>query len=257
MKFRFGRLVRSQFLRLALLAVMSPAGVVGAAGTTNLLSNAEIDGRNLASNLCLAEPDQNLKLAGFAQIHRGRSYKQLSLTSEITLLPDGWQAAYTAKLDSGEVQRLIVTHGTNSPNRYWFGSAVIASNDIPGVHEISAATAETNSFAQSDFTLTDLGLEFFHWPGQKILKHEMRRSRACKVLESIHPDPAGAGYSRVVSWVDNETLGIVEALAYDANGRLLKDFSPKSFKKVNGNYRIESMLMENVQTDSRTRLEFD
>ncbi|MGP8021051.1 MAG: outer membrane lipoprotein-sorting protein [Limisphaerales bacterium] len=113
------------------------------------------------------------------------------------------------------------------------------------------------SFAGSDFWVEDLSLEFFHWPEQKILKHEMRRGRACQILESTNPSPSPNGYSRVVSWIDNETLGIVQAEAYDAKGELLKEFYPKSFKKVNGQWELQEMEIRNDQTGSRTRLEFD
>ena len=85
----------------------------------------------------------------------------------------------------------------------------------------------------------------------------MRRGRSCKVLESTNPDPSPNGYSRVVSWIDNETLGIVQAEAYDAKGKLLKEFYPKSFKKVNGQWELQEMEIRNDQTGSRTRLEFD
>jgi sulfate adenylyltransferase subunit 1 (EFTu-like GTPase family) len=114
-----------------------------------------------------------------------------------------------------------------------------------------------NSFANSDFWLCDLGLEFFHWPAQKVLKKDVHRSRGCIVLESTNPNPSTNGYSRVVSWIDEESLGIVEAYAYDANGKLLKDFYPKDFKKVNGQWQVQTLIMENVQTGSRSRLEFD
>ncbi len=112
-------------------------------------------------------------------------------------------------------------------------------------------------FANSDFWLCDLGLEFFHWPQQKVLKKEIKRSRGCTVLESTNPNPATNGYSRVVSWIDGESGGIVQAEAYDFNGKLLKEFTPKSFKKVNGQWQVGTMQMDNVQTGSRTRLEFD
>jgi hypothetical protein len=102
-----------------------------------------------------------------------------------------------------------------------------------------------------------LGLEFFHWPGQKVLKPEIHRSRGCTVLESTNPNPSAGGYSRVDSWIDNETLGIVEAYAYDANGRKLKDFYPKDFKKVGGQWQVQTLVIENLQTGARSRLEFD
>ncbi len=112
-------------------------------------------------------------------------------------------------------------------------------------------------FANSDFWLADLGLEFLHWPGQKILRGDTARGRLCKVLESTNPNPSSNGYSRVLCWIDNEALGIVEAKAYDAQNKLLKEFYPKDIKKVNGQWQVGSMEIDNVQTRSRTRLEFD
>jgi hypothetical protein len=76
-------------------------------------------------------------------------------------------------------------------------------------------------------------------------------------LESTNPNSPPNGYSRVVSWIDNETHGIVQAEAYDAKGKLLKEFYPKTFKKVNGQWELQEMEIRNDQTGSRTRLEFD
>ena len=114
-------------------------------------------------------------------------------------------------------------------------------------------------FGGSDFWIADLGLEFFHWPLQKVLPKttNLKRGRDYTLLESTNPNPATNGYSRVLSWIDKETGGILEAEAYDFNGKLLKDFAPKSFKKVNGQWELQEMEIRNVQTGSRTRLEFD
>ncbi len=114
-------------------------------------------------------------------------------------------------------------------------------------------------FANSDFFAADLGLEFFHWPEQKVLPKttNLKRGRDYTLLESTNPNPATNGYSRVLSWIDKETGGILEAEAYDAQNKLLKVFEPKSFKKVNGQWELQEMEIRNVQTGSRTRLEFD
>ncbi len=114
-------------------------------------------------------------------------------------------------------------------------------------------------FAHSDFWVADLGLEFFHWPEQKILPKptNLARGRDYTLLESTNPNPSTNGYSRVLSWIDKETGGPLQAEAYDFNGKLLKEFMPKSFKKVNGQWALQEMEIRNVQTGSRTRLEFD
>ncbi|HWC60610.1 MAG TPA: outer membrane lipoprotein-sorting protein, partial [Verrucomicrobiae bacterium] len=85
----------------------------------------------------------------------------------------------------------------------------------------------------------------------------MKRSRSCRVLESINPHPVAGSYSRVKSWVDAESHGIVLAEAYDLNGKELKEFAPKDFSKVNGQWQLEEMQISNVQTGSRTTVKFN
>ena len=113
-------------------------------------------------------------------------------------------------------------------------------------------------FAGSDFWLCDLGLEFFHWPEQKVLKKEFRRQSRLHGFgkhepRSVHQHAILAWYAglariRWASW---------KAYAYDSSGNKLKNFYPKNFEKVNGQYQLESMVMENLQTGSKSVMEFD
>ena len=112
-------------------------------------------------------------------------------------------------------------------------------------------------FAGSDFWLADLGLEFFHWPMQRLWKREMRRGKACQVLESRPPEAWTNGYARVVSWIHTESGAVVQAEAYDARNKLLKEFRPTAVEKVNGAWQLKEMEIENVQTGSRTTLVFE
>jgi len=113
------------------------------------------------------------------------------------------------------------------------------------------------SFAGSDFLAADLGLEFLHWPKQRVLKKEMRRSQFCNVLESLNPTPSPKGYKRVLSWIDPENGAIVHAEAYDERNDVLKKFDPTELKKVNGQYQLEEMEIRNLKTDSRTVVKFN
>ena len=70
------------------------------------------------------------------------------------------------------------------------------------------------------------------------------------------PHPASGAYSRVVSWIDIDTDGIINADAYDAQGRLLKQFAAKSFKKIRGEWELQEIEMLNRQNGSRTSIEF-
>lgn len=112
-------------------------------------------------------------------------------------------------------------------------------------------------FAGSDFWLADLGLEFLHWPDQRVLRKEMKRGQACNVLESVNPHAAPGAYSRLVSWADIDTGSIMNADAFDADGRLLKQFAATDFKKINGQWELHEIEMLNVQTGGLTRIRLD
>lgn len=115
----------------------------------------------------------------------------------------------------------------------------------------------TTAFAGSDFLLGDLALEFLRWPEQRVLKSEMRRGRSCRVLESVNPAPGPGRYRRVLTWIDRDTGGIVQAEAYDEHNKLLKEFEPKDLQKVNGRWEIKAMRIRNVQTGTQTLMQFD
>jgi hypothetical protein len=260
----------------ALVALILFFAVGATAETTNTLSDAEIQGRQLAQKICESRPTENFENTAVMQIRQANGIRtNIPIRIETVVTETNWQNFFAANFAlnnasnsfyyEGEV--ITVIHTDKKQNQY--GKANLVYSGTKFKRRISDVTTnradqETlfgseimSSFANSDFWIADLGLEFFHWPQQKVLKKEVHRSCGCTVLESTNPNPSTNGYSRVVSWIDSESLGIVEAYAYDLRGKLLKDFYPKNLKKVNGQYQVETMIMENVQTDSRTRLEFD
>ncbi len=239
------------------------------AQNTNDLSQAEVQGRQLAQQLCEILPTGNFTNTGFLDMHKGDGQRfEFPLKCETIVTGTNWFGIYKA-VDTrlGAACLLGIVHNGTLPNLYNFFNPYL--NGMPTLSLVDrlnfnisrgaplSGAETTNSFAGSDFWICDLGLEFFHWPEQKIIKHETRRTRACVVLESINPHPTAGAYSRVDTWIDDETMGIVHAEAYDANGKLLKVFDPKSFKKVNGQYELQDMEIRNVQTGSRTWIKFD
>jgi hypothetical protein len=241
------------------------AAVGAFASTTNDLSDAEIQGRNLARQLLEQRPTENFTNTGMLSVRDGNGKQTVSLLRcEVIITPTNWQNIYETVITNNDGYTdgnyLKIIHADSRADEYvWnnFNSPKI--NPVrSNLGEVRwSGTERIYPFSGSDFWSVDLGLEFFHWPEQKILKREMRRGRSCKILESTNPSPSTNGYSRVISWIDNESGGIVHADAYDAQGRLLKEFDPKSFKKVNGQWELQDMEIRNVQTGSRTRLEFD
>ncbi len=221
-----------------------------------------MQGWTLANQLYEIIPATNFTQNGIFKIRDAKGETtDLPVEFAAHIKSEYWENSYLARQTNfaASFVQLKIVHKENQSNEYFYvqeqgGSEYEQKFILPKrLNENQIAT----SFAGSDFWICDLGLEFFHWPAQKILKHEIRRSRGCAVLESTNPSPAANGYSRVVSWIDSETLGIIHAEAYDAQNKLLKEFDPKSFKKVNGQWELQEMEISNVQTGSRTRLEFD
>ena len=169
---------------------------------------------------------------------------EIPVSIRTTLGNDQWQTDYV----SSDGLRFRVTRSPTAPIRYETGRA-----DGP----LQPAGNLLVPFSGSDFWLVDLGLDFFHWPEQRLVKKEQRRSETCFVLESVTAKPVPGGYSRVKTWLEEKSLGIVAAEAYDAQGKLLKEFQPKTFKKVDGQWRLKEMEIRNEQTDTRTSLIFD
>ena len=113
------------------------------------------------------------------------------------------------------------------------------------------------SFVGADFWMADLGLEMLRWPNQNVVERKLRRGELCSVLVSRPAKVVEGGYSKVISWVDEDSMGIVRAEIFDAQGKLLKVFEPKAFRKIDGQWHLKEMEMRNEQTNSRTAIVFD
>ena len=225
---------RNHVARLVGFCSILLAAFGATAQTTNALSDAEIQGRQLVEKLLEQQPTENFTNSGVLQIRQaGGITTSLPLRFELIVTETNWRTIYYADFYDGNqtngwfkdrYQAIAINHLTGGTNTYqksesytWgekqHGMVTIDGATPFGLLDISANEI-TSPFAESDFWICDLGLEFLHWPGQKILRGDTARGRLCKVLESTNPNPSTNGYSRVLSWIDNETLGIVEAEAF-------------------------------------------
>ena len=214
---------------------------------------AELRGVRLAQELVGRRPDEAFRTAGVLRMFDGRGgTTERRLSMEVAPSLEGWESLYRVE-PTGDVDGVLlrVKHAEGEGNEYWLGDATVGGGErrLEGRPMMGA-------FAGSDFWIVDLGLEFLHWPGQRHLRAEMRRSRACHVLESRPSEHVG-GYSRVVSWVDVETGGLLRAEAYDPDGALLKEFTVRKIKKVSGKWHVREMEIRNLRAGTRTRLELD
>ncbi|MFM1769449.1 MAG: hypothetical protein RJA22_1978 [Verrucomicrobiota bacterium] len=243
-------------LLLLLLAALPTRPVpaqtpAGAPLPTAAILQPEQQGAQLAARLREAAPVAADEFQGSLEIiARDDSITTLPIVSRITPGTNHWSVSYLARDPAGRpLEELTILHAPGRPNAYRLAAGP-ASNTVP-------APPLSRPFAGSDFWLGDLGLEFLHWPGQRVVTNEMRHSRSCWVLESTTPKPEPGGYARVLSWIDVEHDGILRADAHGPDGRLLKEFRLGPMRKIDGRWQLESMKMRTRATDSETELRFN
>jgi hypothetical protein len=221
--------------------------VHGVRSQTPVIPDPVKSGQEIATRLRTAGPPESADFQGTLIVTRPASTNTVSISSRISLSATNWQVTYVAGSE-----RLTIVHSAEGPNRYFAGAP---SGGKPG--ELLESAALYRSFAGSDFWVADLGLEFLHWPQQRHVMNQMRRSRSCRVLESITPNPQPEGYARVLTWVDVESDGILRAEAYDKKNRMIKEFLVGSFRKQEGRYHLESMTIRIPKTENQSEIRFD
>jgi hypothetical protein len=209
-------------------------------------------GPALVEEMLSRQPAQAVTNVGVLKITRpNQQTAEVPVQFEVIPGDTGWTSVYRAHR-RGQEQPIVLTI-THSPGRE-NGMHYVLRED--GREQKLSGNSTMIPFAGSDFWIADLGLQFLHWPEQRLLRKEIRRGQSCSVLESLNPQPVAGAYSRVLSWIDMDTLGIINAEAYDASGRRLKEFAARKFRKVEGQWHLELMEMSNRQTGSRTQIQF-
>jgi hypothetical protein len=213
-------------------------------------------GQALAHELRTQRPAGPTASTGVLRLRYGNGRRvTLPVRVEAQLDTTQWQTVYHTAFSDGRKETLTVITSQGEPPRFVL-HRVSRDGKLSEVRPERPDQLFT-AFAGTDFWLIDLGMAFLHWPDQRWIGREKRRTRSCNMLESWNPMPSPGAYSRVVTWVDEETYGIVRAEAYDFRNRLLKEFSPGSFARVGSRYELRDMEIRNVQTDARTILQFN
>jgi len=219
-------------------------------------------GAKLAERMRSLQPEENARWRGtFKILHRGQKIPSIPVSCETASTPANWSVDYvTDATGVTGAEKLTVVHSTNGPNQYVYARAASPGVPVGAPQQLTGAQADV-PLAGTDFWLSDLGFEFYHWPAQRLLKGEMRSGKPCYVLESVNPHPSAEGYGRVVSWIEKEHVAplIIEAYRADNTNKLFKEFALGSFKKNKdtGRYELKDLQIDNDRTGSTTLLEFD
>jgi hypothetical protein len=220
-------------------------GVVAAPGAA---LTPEAEGLELAREIRSTRPPESFTNQAVLRIRDAAGHRTQVPISIVTRVGAGesWQVTYETRRPAGAAQeKLVIEHRPSQAPSYVINGQKVEEASTP--------------FAGSDFWPMDLGLEFLHWTGQRLIRQEkpvMRKGMPCRVLESWTTDST-RGYVRVRSWIDMEHRQPLMAEAYDAQGRLIKEFSVGSVAKdANGVYQLKNLEMINEVKGTETRLEF-
>lgn len=216
------------------------------------------DATQIVSTIRSRVPTQAIESQGVLRV-RAPKKETRYVPVRFTVKPlsrDSWESVYETQYESAPQERLTIQSSPLKPNVYQLSRKASGEAEWE-TRTLSPGEETAVSFAGTDFWACDLGLEFLHWPKQSLLKREMRKGRPCRVIESTPAQRQGAMYARVVSWVDNESDGIVMAQSYNEGNKRVKEFEVQSFQKVNGVWQLKRMTIYDNATDSRTTLEID
>ena len=201
-------------------------------------------GRQLAAKLRAIKPEESTNWHGVLGIfNRKPKSSPIPLDCQITVGETNWTATYvTAPAGTNLAEKFTVVFSTNGPNEYFYARATVPGQSPGETKQLFGAAADI-PIGGSDFWLSDLGLEFLHWPDQLRLKGEMRSSRPCYVLVSTNPHPVPGGYSRVKTWIEKESGQplIAEAFRFDNANKVMKSFSLDKVTNVNGHYQVKEL----------------
>ncbi len=108
-----------------------------------------------------------------------------------------------------------------------------------------------SEFAFEDFTATELN-KFTY----KYLRTEPCGDLTCDVVERT-PRYENSGYTKQISFVDQQDFQLRKVEFYDRRGDLLKVLSLEDYRKYDNIWRAHALKMENVQTNKKTDLLYD
>lgn len=94
----------------------------------------------------------------------------------------------------------------------------------------------------------DLTLGFLWWDGGRIIGREENRGQPCYVLDRHAPAQAMVPYASTRLWVDTRVSMLMEAIGKDKLENPVRRLSVKSFKKINHEWMVKDLEVENLST---------
>jgi hypothetical protein len=173
---------------------------------------------------------------------------------------NGWRDLFQISKDpnNSESEWLWIDHPIGATPKYKLAVSQQLPTDPDSFQNIDSEQAMA-PVGDSDFWMADLGLDFLHWPDQRIFESKITRRKGvgCKLLESSRPTRSLKGYYKVRSWISIEHGDIIYAEAFDINENKIKVFEVAGVEKIDGDWYLKGLKIRNIRDKSMSVLEFD
>ena len=130
---------------------------------------------------------------------------------------------------------------------------------LPAVGSVRkvASHMRNGSFMGTDFTYNDIsmigGSDYTDKYNSKLLGEEQVRGEKCYILEST-PTEDDIDYSKMKMWVRKNDYMPLKLKFYDKDEQVLKKMLNKNITDIDGHITPKTIIMENVQKGTETRL---
>lgn len=166
--------------------------------------------------------------------------------------------------DSGDKSLIVFDHPRDIEGTAFLSFTKILDPDdqwlfLPALKRVKRISSANKSgpFVGSEFAYEDLLSQEVDKYDYRWLKDEACGALTCFVVER-YPLYENSGYTRQITWVDQEEYRVQRVDFYDRKDSLLKTLTLKDYKQYLDQYwRADDWFMENHQTGKTTRLTFD
>ena len=96
----------------------------------------------------------------------------------------------------------------------------------------------------------DLALRFLYWKNPRLLGEEVVETLPAYKIE-IQAPPTTSQYGVVRVWIGRQSGALLRIEGYDRNGRLAKSFKVVSGQKIDGQWMLKQMRVEQLEPEAR------
>ncbi|MEI6168345.1 MAG: outer membrane lipoprotein-sorting protein [bacterium] len=118
----------------------------------------------------------------------------------------------------------------------------------------AAVPSQDTRIQNTALSWMDLTLGFLWWNGGRIIGRVEARGQPCYLLDRRAPPDDMAPYARVQLWVDTRISMLIQADGFDKLENLSRRLCIKSFKKINHEWMVKDLEVEDLTHRSITLL---